>query len=83
MCTELAKCDREGLHMSSSCLHYACNAAEANHSLLLQGEIPKIAELPAPWGSRPYQAPADAEAQYQALKYPASSAPNARTQLAA
>jgi hypothetical protein len=43
-----------------------------------KGEIPKINELPAPWGPKPFDAMSDADlaqAGYLPAKYPHSSSP--------
>lgn len=43
-----------------------------------RGEIPKINELPAPWGPKPFQAPPAKElvsSGYLPAQYPASSSP--------
>ena len=46
--------------------------------VLVQGSIPKISDLPAPWGDKPYTAPADDALTswgYLPAKYPTSFSP--------
>ena len=54
----------------------------ADTAACVQGEIPTIAELPLPWGKKPYQATA-AEASMGIVHYPADSSPAALRPMAA
>ena len=53
-------------------LHCTALHCTALHCTALQGTIPKIVDLPTPWGNKPYTAPPDealASSGYLPAKY--------------